>query len=127
MKRPAKLDLTMARYLMLQRAKGRTHFPFVTMLEPLEACNLKCIGCGRVIEYENVIDRRVSVEESLSAVHVSGAPIVSISGGEPLLHPQIEEIVRATSQRELDVIIRLGYVLGAIVGAAAYAVSLVLP
>ena len=95
MKRPVKLDLKMARYLMLQKATGRTHFPFVTMLEPLEACNLTCIGCGRVIEYENAMDRRLSVEESLSAVHASGAPIVSISGGEPLLHPQIEEIVRA--------------------------------
>jgi len=95
MKRPVKLDLKMARYLMLQKATGRTHFPFVTMLEPLEACNLMCIGCGRVIEYENAMDRRLSVEESLSAVHASGAPIVSISGGEPLLHPQIEEIVRA--------------------------------
>jgi len=95
MRRPAKLDLKMARYLMLQRAKGRAYFPFVTMIEPLEACNLTCIGCGRVVEYKDVMDRRLSVEESLSAVHASGAPIVSISGGEPLLHPQIEEIVCA--------------------------------
>jgi len=95
MRRPAKLDLKMGRYLMLQKAKGRTYFPFVTMLEPLEACNLSCAGCGRVIEYKSVMDRRLSVEDSLFAVHASGAPIVSVSGGEPLLHPQIGEIVRA--------------------------------
>ncbi|HCP32038.1 TPA: hopanoid biosynthesis associated radical SAM protein HpnH, partial [Candidatus Acetothermia bacterium] len=52
MRRPVKLDLKMARYLMAQKAKRKKHFPFVTMLEPLEACNLHCIGCGRVIEYK---------------------------------------------------------------------------
>lgn len=95
MRRPVKLDLKMARYLMVQKMKRRKHFPFVTMLEPLEACNLRCIGCGRVIEYKDVIERRLSVEESLAAVHASGAPVVSISGGEPLLHEQIGDIVRA--------------------------------
>jgi len=95
MRRPVKLDLKMARYLMAQKMKRRKHFPFVTMIEPLEACNLRCIGCGRVIEYKDVIKRRLSVEESLGAVHASGVPVVSISGGEPLLHEQIGDIVRA--------------------------------
>lgn len=94
MRRPAKLDLKMARYLVLQKAKRRRYFPFVTMLEPLEACNLDCIGCGRVREYRPVLDQRLSVEALLAAVHASGAPIVSIAGGEPLLHPQIDQIVR---------------------------------
>jgi len=95
MRRPAKLDMKMARYLMAQKARRRKFFPFVTMLEPLEACNLHCIGCGRVIEYKDYINRRLTVEQSLAAVHASGAPIVSISGGEPLLHEQIGEITRA--------------------------------
>lgn len=95
MRKPAKLAFTMARYLMRQRMKGRAYFPFVTMLEPLAACNLRCRGCGRVVEYEKAMDRRLSAEEALAAVRASGAPIVSISGGEPLLHPQIDEIVRA--------------------------------
>lgn len=95
MRRPVKLDLKMARYLIAQKAKRRRHFPFVTMVEPLEACNLRCISCGRVIEYKDVIERRLSVEESLGAVHASGAQVVSISGGEPLLHEQIGDIVRA--------------------------------
>ncbi len=95
MKRPLKLDLAMARYIVAQKAKGRKLFPFVTMLEPLEACNLRCLGCGRVKEYANFMDQRLSVEQSMDAVHASGAPIVSIAGGEPLLHPQIKEIVDA--------------------------------
>jgi hopanoid biosynthesis associated radical SAM protein HpnH len=100
MRRPAKLDLAMARYLMVQKARRKKHFPFVTMLEPLEACNLHCIGCGRVIEYKDAIHERLSVEESLVAVHASGGPIVSVSGGEPLLHEQIGEIVRAITEEK---------------------------
>ena len=95
MRRPLQLDMRMASYLLHQKAKRRKFFPFVTMVEPLEACNLKCIGCGRVEEYRDFVDRRLSVDESLAAVHASGAPIVSISGGEPLLHGKIGEIVRA--------------------------------
>jgi len=93
--RPFKLDLAMARYLVSRKTRGVKRFPFVTMLEPLEACNLACVGCGRVREYRDVIDRRLSVEECMAAVGASGAPIVSISGGEPLLHRDIGEIVRA--------------------------------
>jgi len=90
-----KLDLAVARHLMSRKARGVARFPLVTMLEPLEACNLACIGCGRVREYRDVIDKRLTVDECLAAVRASGAPIVSISGGEPLLHRQIGEIARA--------------------------------
>jgi len=93
--RPLKLDLAVARYLVLRKARGVRRFPLVTMLEPLEACNLACVGCGRVREYRDVIDRRLSVDECLAAVRASNAPIVSVSGGEPLLHREIGEIVRA--------------------------------
>ena len=94
MSRPLKLDMAVARYLMGRKMRRVKRFPLVTMLEPLEVCNLACVGCGRVREYRDVIDRRLTVEESLAAVRSSGAPVVSISGGEPLLHPQIGEIAR---------------------------------
>jgi hopanoid biosynthesis associated radical SAM protein HpnH len=93
--RPIRLDFDVARYLVGRKLHRFPRFPFVTMLEPLELCNLACVGCGRVREYRNVIDRKLSVEECMGAVRSSGAPIVSISGGEPLLHPQIDEIVRS--------------------------------
>ncbi|UCF10252.1 MAG: adenosyl-hopene transferase HpnH [Candidatus Bipolaricaulota bacterium] len=95
MSRPAGLDLHVGRYLFANKMRRVKRFPLVTMLEPLELCNLACAGCGRVREYHDVTDRRLSVEECLDAVRSAAAPIVSISGGEPLLHPQIDEIVRS--------------------------------
>ncbi len=97
MTRPFRLDLAVARHLIGRTARRAGRFPLVTMIEPLEACNLACVGCGRVREYRDVIDRRLTVDESLAAVRASDAPIVSISGGEPLLHGQIGELVRAVT------------------------------
>jgi hopanoid biosynthesis associated radical SAM protein HpnH len=94
-RRPFALDVAVARHIAGNKLRRRKRFPFVTMLEPLEACNLACAGCGRVREYRDVIDRRLSVDECVSAVRASGAPIVSISGGEPLLHREIGSIVSA--------------------------------
>ena len=95
MSRPLRLDLSVARHLIGNTTRRTGRFPLVTMLEPLEACNLTCTGCGRVREYRDAIDRRLTVDESLEAVRASDAPIVSISGGEPLLHEEIGEIARA--------------------------------
>lgn len=95
MSRPWKLDMKVARYLLQQKTRRVRRFPFVTMLEPLERCNLACVGCGRVREYRDVMDRTLSVDQSMEAIRASGAPIVSISGGEPLLHPEIGDLVKA--------------------------------
>ncbi|MCX6093538.1 MAG: adenosyl-hopene transferase HpnH [Candidatus Bipolaricaulota bacterium] len=95
MSRPFPLDVAVARHIAGNKLRLRKRFPFVTMLEPLELCNLACTGCGRVREYRDVVDRRLDVDACLAAVRASDAPIVSVSGGEPLLHPQIGEIVRA--------------------------------
>ena len=95
MSRPFALDVAMARHIAKNKLRREPRFPFVTMLEPLEACNLACAGCGRVREYSDVFDRRLSVDECTAAVRESGAPIVSVSGGEPLLHREIGDIVRA--------------------------------
>ena len=94
MGRPAELAVRLGWYILKNKIRRRKRFPLVTMLEPLEACNLSCEGCGRIREYEQVLDRVMSVEHCLSAVERSGAPIVSIAGGEPTLHPQIPDIVR---------------------------------
>jgi hopanoid biosynthesis associated radical SAM protein HpnH len=94
MSRPFKLDMAVARHLLGRKMRRVKRFPFVTMIEPLELCNLSCVGCGRVREYRHAIDRRLSPDECLAAARASGAPIVSVSGGEPLLHEQIGDIVR---------------------------------
>ncbi|MGY4707083.1 adenosyl-hopene transferase HpnH [Candidatus Bipolaricaulota sp. J31] len=96
MGRPLVMELELARYLFPRRKwpqRGKL-FPIVLMLEPLEACNLRCIGCGRVREYQDVMHMRMPVDEALRAAEAAGAPVVSVSGGEPLLHPEIVDIVR---------------------------------
>ena len=93
MARPMELAVKLGWYIFKQKVTRRKRFPLVTMLEPLEKCNLACEGCGRIREYEPVLDRVMSVEHCLAAVEESGAPIVSIAGGEPTLHPHIDEIV----------------------------------
>jgi hopanoid biosynthesis associated radical SAM protein HpnH len=84
---------TVAAYLLGQRLRGRRRFPLVLMLEPLYRCNLACAGCGKIQYPSNVLRHQLSVEECLRAVDECGAPMVSIPGGEPLLHPEIDRLV----------------------------------
>ncbi len=74
-------------------------FPIVLMLEPLHACNLTCTGCGRIREYESTITERIPLEECLVAVDECGAPMVSICGGEPMMYPQIGQLVAGILER----------------------------
>ena len=81
----------------------RKRFPLVMMLEPLHACNLTCTGCGRIREYESTITERVPLEECLAAVDECGAPMVSICGGEPMMYPQIGELVAGILERNKNI------------------------
>jgi hopanoid biosynthesis associated radical SAM protein HpnH len=90
---PVELALKLTRYLVENKIRGRRRFPLTMILEPLEKCNLACEGCGRIREYDPVIDRMMTVQECLTAVEECGAPVVSIAGGEPLMHPNIDRIV----------------------------------
>ncbi|MEW5871312.1 MAG: adenosyl-hopene transferase HpnH [Chloroflexota bacterium] len=90
------IGLRMIGHVWKNRLAGRERYPIVTMLEPLETCNLTCKGCGRIREYrESVIAKKMmlSVEKCLEVVAEADSPVVSIAGGEPLIHPQIDEIV----------------------------------
>lgn len=84
---------TVATYVLKQKLSGRKRYPLVLMLEPLFRCNLACAGCGKIQYPAHVLKRNLSPEECFRAVEECGAPIVSIPGGEPLMHPQIAEIV----------------------------------
>jgi len=72
----------------------KKRFPLVLMLEPLHACNLTCTGCGRIREYESTITQKLSLAQCLAAIDECGAPIVSICGGEPMLYPELADLVR---------------------------------
>jgi hopanoid biosynthesis associated radical SAM protein HpnH len=93
MRFPFSLTRSMTSYLLRKKLAGEKRFPLVLMLEPLHACNLSCAGCGRVREYADTMHRRLSLEQCLTAVEECGAPIVSICGGEPLIYPEIGELV----------------------------------
>ncbi|MEZ5933838.1 MAG: adenosyl-hopene transferase HpnH [Alphaproteobacteria bacterium] len=90
---PLRQQIRVGAYVMRQRLKGNARYPLVLMLEPLFRCNLACAGCGKIDYPKPILDRRLSVEECLEAVDECGAPIVSIPGGEPLIHKDIVKIV----------------------------------
>ena len=87
-------------YLMKQQLKGVKRYPLVLMLEPLFRCNLACNGCGKIDYPDDILNQRLSIAECLEAVDQCGAPVVSIAGGEPLLHRDMPTIVRAMIERK---------------------------
>ncbi|MCL2645725.1 MAG: adenosyl-hopene transferase HpnH [Phycisphaerales bacterium] len=84
---------TVASYVLKQKLSGRKRYPLVLMLEPLFRCNLTCAGCGKIQYPTDILRKNLSPEQCFHAAEECGAPMVSIPGGEPLLHPQIKEIV----------------------------------
>jgi hopanoid biosynthesis associated radical SAM protein HpnH len=97
---PLTLTASLTGYLAGKRLQGIEKFPLVMMLEPLHACNLTCTGCGRIREYKSTITEKLAVEECLAAAEECGAPIVSICGGEPTIHPEIGRLVAALIERK---------------------------
>lgn len=99
MSMPLHQTLRLGGYLLKQKALRREKFPLLVELEPLFACNLKCAGCGKIQQPASMLKQRMPVEQAVGAIVESGAPMVSIAGGEPLMHPQIDEIVRQLLDR----------------------------
>jgi hopanoid biosynthesis associated radical SAM protein HpnH len=84
---------TVATYVLRQRLRGVRRYPLVLMLEPLFRCNLACAGCGKIQFPAEILRRQLTPEQCFAAADECGAPVISIPGGEPLLHPQIDQIV----------------------------------
>jgi hopanoid biosynthesis associated radical SAM protein HpnH len=97
---PFRQTVRLGQYVMKQKLKGAKKYPLLVELEPLFACNLKCIGCGKIQQPHTLLKQRMPVEQAVGAIEESGAPMVSIAGGEPLMHPQIDEIVRQLLDRK---------------------------
>jgi len=94
MRMPLKLMMDLGRYMRGKKRAGEKYFPLVLMLEPLHACNLACIGCGRIVEYKDTIRDMMSLDDALFAAKECGAPIVSICGGEPLMYKHIVPLTK---------------------------------
>src|SRR3954470_3005792 len=95
---PLRQSIRLGSYLMKKKLQRADKFALLVELEPLFACNLKCNGCGKIQQPAHLLKQRMPVEQAVNAVVESGAPMVSIAGGEPLMHKEIEVIV----QRLLD-------------------------
>jgi len=91
---PIKQMFTVAKHVLISNIKGNKHYPLVLMLEPLYRCNLRCFGCGKVQHSPDILKKTLTVKECLEAIKACGAPMISLPGGEPLLHPEISLIVR---------------------------------
>ena len=88
------------RYIASQKLRGIKRYPLVLMLEPLFQCNLACAGCGKIDYPKETLQKRVSVEDAMRAVDECGAPMVSIPGGEPLIHKEMPQIVAGIVARK---------------------------
>jgi hopanoid biosynthesis associated radical SAM protein HpnH len=93
-------ELRIGGYILKQKLLGRKRYPLVLMLEPLFRCNLACAGCGKIDYPDAILNRRMSVEECLQAADECGAPMVAIPGGEPLIHREIDQIVKGLVARK---------------------------
>ncbi len=96
---PLSQAVAVGRYVLAQRLKREKRYPLVLMLEPLYKCNLACAGCGKIQHPEETLRRTLSPAECFAAAEECGAPVVSIAGGEPLLHPRIDEITEGLLAR----------------------------
>ncbi|CEG58980.1 adenosyl-hopene transferase HpnH [Legionella fallonii] len=97
---PLKQQLHMAKYIIGKRLRNIKRYPLVLMLEPLYQCNLACAGCGKIDHPKEILAKRMSVQDALKAVDECGAPMVSIAGGEPLIHENIPQIVQGIIARK---------------------------
>ncbi|HKX09452.1 MAG TPA: adenosyl-hopene transferase HpnH [Stellaceae bacterium] len=97
---PLNQKIRVGAYVMRQHLMGVKRYPLVLMLEPLFRCNLACAGCGKIDYPDPILNQRLTVEQCLEAVDECGAPVVSIAGGEPLLHREIEQVVEGIIARK---------------------------
>jgi len=86
-------------YIMRKHLSGQKRYPLALMLEPLFRCNLACAGCGKIDYPDDILNQRLSMKECLDSVDECNAPVVSIAGGEPLLHKEMPQIVKGIIAR----------------------------
>jgi hopanoid biosynthesis associated radical SAM protein HpnH len=97
---PIRQSVRIGAYLLKQRLARRERFPVLVELEPLFQCNLACSFCGKIQHPEHILKQRMPVEQALGAIEECGAPMVSIAGGEPLVHPEVDVIVAELIRRK---------------------------
>src|SRR5437879_1027761 len=102
---PLHLSVKLGSHLLKQKLRRVDRFAMIIELEPLFACNLKCAGCGKIQQPAALLKQRMPVEQAVAAVEECGAPMVSIAGGEPLMHPKVHEITAELLKRKKFVVL----------------------
>src|SRR5215813_8721575 len=102
---PMRQTVRVGTYLMKQKLARREKFPLLVELEPLFQCNLACSFCGKIQHPEHILKQRMPVDQAIAAIEESGAPMVSIAGGEPLVHPEIHVIAEELLKRKKFVVL----------------------
>jgi len=97
---PLRQKIRIGSYIVRQSLNGGRRYPLVLMLEPLFRCNLACSGCGKIDYPEDILNKRLSVADCLAAVDECGAPVISIAGGEPLIHKEMSQVVQGIIRRK---------------------------
>jgi hopanoid biosynthesis associated radical SAM protein HpnH len=97
---PLRQSMRIGAYLVKQRLARRERFPVLVELEPLFQCNLACSFCGKIQHPEHILKQRMPVETALAAIEECGAPMVSIAGGEPLVHPEVHVLAAELIRRK---------------------------
>jgi hopanoid biosynthesis associated radical SAM protein HpnH len=100
MRFPLSLSVDLSRYFLKKRLAGEERFPLVLMLEPTHQCNLSCQGCGRIQEYRDTLNQTMSLEDCLGSVEECGAPVVTVTGGEPLIYAPLFELLEELIHRK---------------------------
>ena len=100
---PMRQNVRIGAHLLRNKLKKKQYYPFIVEIEPLFACNLSCPGCGKIQHPTDILRKRLSLDDIVNAVEESGTPMVSIAGGEPLLHPEIDKIVAELVKRKVYV------------------------
>ena len=96
---PMRQAMRVGVHLMKNRLRRVERYPLIVELEPLFACNLECPGCGKIQYPAHILKQQLTPQQCFDAVEECGTPMVSIPGGEPLMHPQIDEIVKGLVSR----------------------------
>ena len=84
-----------------QRLQRNDKFPLLVELEPLFQCNLACSFCGKIQYPKEILKKRdAGASRRSTRSRSAGAPMVSIAGGEPLVHPEVDVIARELIRRK---------------------------
>ena len=97
---PFRQNVVMTKYLLGNKLRGRKQFPLLVELEPLFQCNLACSFCGKIQYPDHILKKRMPVADAVAAIEECGAPMVSIAGGEPLVHPEIDQMAKELIARK---------------------------